>query len=73
MASLFGGDIPKPKKDKEAEKAQRRQAQEINQQKAEEEREIGARRRLLNARRSGGSNLFSKAGPRGSVKETMGG
>lgn len=37
----------------------------------EERRELGARRRSMNARRTGGSSLLSQGGAAG-VKETLG-
>lgn len=68
MANLFGS---KPKPDAAAQRAQRRQSKAIDDQTAEEAKELGSRRRLQNARRTGGSGLFSTTGASG-VKETLG-
>lgn len=68
MASLFG--MGKRKPDAETLRAQRRQAQALDRQKADETKELGSRRRLMNARQR--DPLLSKAGAAG-VKETFGG
>jgi len=52
-------------------KAQRRQSKQIEDQTAEEARELGARNRLAEASRSGGG-LFSRKGGAAGVKDTLG-
>lgn len=69
MTSLFAGKKPKP--DEAAQRAQAKQAQTVNKQAADEQRELGARRRLINARQGGNASLFSTGGAAG-VKETLG-
>jgi hypothetical protein len=68
MTALFGG---KPKPDASMQKAQRRQDAAIMRQTAEAGKEAGARSRLLNAKRNGGSNLYAETGAAG-VKTTFG-
>tara|TARA_R110000744_G_scaffold326330_4_gene432100 strand:- start:14246 stop:14443 length:198 start_codon:yes stop_codon:yes gene_type:complete len=65
---MFGAK--KPKVDVATQKAQRRQSKAIDDQSAEEAKEIGSRSRLLNSTRKG-SGLFSRSGGQG-VKETLG-
>lgn len=69
MTSLFSPKKPKP--DEGAQRAQRQAAQDVNQQSADESRELGARKRLIAARASGNSSLFSTGSAAG-VKETLG-
>ena len=70
MASLFSK--PKePKPNPAVQRSQRRQDRNIQDATMDERRELGARRRMMNARRSGGSSLLSTAGGAG-VKETLG-
>ena len=61
MSSLFSPKIDKPKPDEETQRAQRRQARDINEQTAEEGKEIGARRRLVHNRRRAGRNLLARS------------
>lgn len=68
MAKMFGQN--KPTIDLAMQKAQRRQAKRVQDQVADEARELGARNRLLSATRRGGS-LFARTGGQG-VKETLG-
>lgn len=70
MAKMFG--LSKAKPDPEMQKAQRRQSKAIDDQTADEARELGSRNRALNAlRKSGG--LFGKSGAKGVAgKETLG-
>lgn len=69
---LFGG-TPKPKVDVATQRAQRRQAKAVDDQTAEEAKELGSRKRLINSRRKGGG-LFAKTGGAGvqERKETLG-
>jgi len=66
MGSLFS----KPKPDPAMQKAQRRQSKAVEDQTADEARELGSRNRLIAATRKGGG-LFSRTGGQG-VKETLG-
>lgn len=70
MAKLFGFDFKQP--DTSGQQAiQRRQERRLAQQENEEQREIGARRRLLNAR-AGGNSATLFGAPAG-VAPTLGG
>lgn len=66
--NLFGS---KPKPDPAVQRAQKRQNKAIDDQSAEEAREAGSRRRIMNARKAGGSGLFAQTGAAG-VKSTFG-
>ena len=69
MGKLFG--ISKPKPDAAMQKAQRRQSKAVEDQTADEARELGSRNRLIAATRKGGG-LFSRQGGAQGVKETLG-
>ena len=67
MSSLFG-----VKSDPGAQRAARKQAREIERQRADEAQELGARRRLLAAKAGGANSLYAKTGAAG-VKDSFGG
>lgn len=69
MASMFGAKKPKP--DAAMQKAQRRQSKAVDDQTADEARELGSRNRLIASTRQGGG-LFSRQGGAQGVKETLG-
>lgn len=71
MASLFG--IQQPARDTSLELAQRKQNEDLRKREGEQKRELGARRRLLEARRSGRTSLFAQTGAAGVRSETLGG
>lgn len=73
MASLFGGN-KKQKPDPATQRSQRRQDQALSTQENEEQKELGARQRLIAARSQGraSSTLFAPTGAVG-VKSTLGG
>lgn len=70
MAKLFGLGGAEPVDNTAQQVLQRRQAQRVSQQEGEQTREMGARRRLMNARAQGNSaTLFGS--PAG-VNTTLG-
>lgn len=69
MSNMFGMKTPKP--DEAMLKAQRRQSKAVDDQTAEEARELGSRNRLIASARKGGG-LFSRSGGAQGVKETLG-
>lgn len=73
MTSLFGG-MKKPKPDEAAQRSQRRQDRALSQQENEEQKELGARNRLLAARAAGrgSSSLFAPTGAAGVKSPTLG-
>lgn len=76
MAKMFKPKTPtvsvaSSEPDKATQKAQRRQAKSIDDQTAEEAREMGSRNRLIASRRQGGG-LFSRLGGASGVRETLG-
>lgn len=72
MASLFSKPA-KPKPDPALQRSQRRQDQALSEQETDEQKELGARNRLIAARAAGRGpgTLFAQTGAVG-VKETLG-
>lgn len=76
MAKLFKPSVPgqtasQKAEQTESQKVQRRQAERADKQVAQEAQEAGARRRILNSQRRGGS-LFAQTGARGVARGTLG-
>ena len=69
MTTLFSK--PKAQRNVAAERAQRRQDQALQRQSADEQKELGARRRIAMARQSGRGSLFSNSAA-GGVQDTLG-